>query len=154
MVNKMVKCEQKFGLCPMAKCVPNPNESGSAFCFCDVVTEKNYSIGHSHCKNIMPYTDNLGRKIVFSDFSPVIYKMGYKAVLCPPKAVSLDCMNKKCSVYPNDPTKAICVCDKIDNQGKEWITYNKIGTEKQCDYQSGASYDDWIKIKTFIKGNP
>jgi len=149
-----VKCNMKFGLCPAAKCIPNPYDNSKAYCLCDAVDGENYSLGNNNCENIRPYSTNSNEEMIFSDFSPVIEKMGYHLVNCPPEAVNLNCMNKICSVYPNDPSKAICICDKTDNKGMDWVTFNKNGETKTCNYQSGASKQDYLKLKTFMKQNP
>ena len=115
--NAMVKCNMKFGLCPAAKCIPTPYDASKAFCMCDVATGTNYSVGNSDCEKIQPYKTKTGEEIIFSDFSPVITKMGYHVTSCPPEAVNMNCMNKICSVDPNNPAKAICICDKLDNNG-------------------------------------
>jgi hypothetical protein len=144
----------KYGLCPAAKCVPNPYDSSKAYCFCDVVNGPNYSLGNNSCENISPYNSDANEEIIFSDFSPIIEKMGYHLVNCPSQAVNLNCMNKICSVDPNDKSKAICICDKTDNKGMDWVTFNKNGQPKTCDYQSGASKQDYLILKNFIKQNP
>jgi len=112
--NNIIKCNMKYGLCTAAQCVPHPYDNSKAYCFCDVVNGENYSVGGKSCKNISPYTKKSGEEIIFSDFSPIIEKMGYHVVSCPPEAVNLNCMNKICSVNPNDPSKAICICDKTN----------------------------------------
>jgi len=142
----------KFGLCPAAKCVPNPYDASKAYCFCDVVNGTNYSFGNTNCENILPYNES-GEEKIFSDFSPIIEKMGYHLESCPPEAVNLNCMNKICSVYPNDPTKALCVCDKTDNKGLEWYTFNKNSEPKTCNYQSGTSKQNDLKLNAFIAQN-
>jgi len=148
--NNIVKCNQKFGLCPSAQCVPNPNDDSKAYCFCDVKNGSNYSLGNNSCEKISPYKTNAHQEIIFSDFSPIIKKMGYHQITCPPETVNLNCMNKICSVYPNDPTKAICICDKTNNNGMNWVTYNKNGEPKKCNYKSGASYSNFTKLMNFI----
>uniref|UniRef100_A0A6C0LH50 Uncharacterized protein n=1 Tax=viral metagenome TaxID=1070528 RepID=A0A6C0LH50_9ZZZZ len=152
--NAMVKCNMKFGLCPAAKCVPTPYDDSKAFCMCDVVTGTNYSVGNNDCEKIKPYTSKSGQEIIFSDFSPIITKMGYHMTSCPPKATNMNCMNKVCSVDPNNPAKAICICDKLDNQGLDWVTFNKKGAKKTCNYQSGASKQGYLSMNAFIKQNP
>ena len=151
--NSYVKCNMKFGLCPAAKCVPSPYDNTKAFCYCDVKTGNNYSVGNNNCNNIQPYTNNSGEEMIFSDFSPIISKMGYHITKCPPEAVNLNCMNKICSVDPNNHSKAICLCDKLDNNGLEWVTFNKNGEPKTCNYQSGASLQSYNNIKKFIENN-
>ena len=152
--NKIIKCNMKFGLCPAAQCVPHPYDDSKAYCFCDAVNGENYSVGGNSCKNISPYTKKSGEEIIFSDFSPIIQKMGYHLVSCPPEAVNLNCMNKICSVNPNDPSKAICICDKTDNKGLNWATYNKNGEPKICNYKSGASTQSSTTLLNFIKQHP
>ena len=152
--NAIVKCNMKFGLCPAAKCIPTPYDASKAFCMCDVATGTNYSVGNSDCEKIQPYKTKTGEEIIFSDFSPVITKMGYHVTSCPPEAVNMNCMNKICSVDPNNPAKAICICDKLDNNGLDWVTFNKDGAPKTCNYQSGASKQGYLSTNTFIKEHP
>jgi len=152
--NNIIKCNMKYGLCPAAKCVPNPYVSSKAYCFCDVANGTNYSVGNNICKNIKPYTTKTGEEIIFSDFSPIIEKMGYHLETCPSKSVNLNCMNKICSVDPNNPSKAICICDQINNENLDWVTFNKNGEHKTCDYQSGSSVQNYIELMDFIKQNP
>lgn len=151
--NKMVKCNMKFGLCPAAKCIPSPYDDTKAFCMCDVATGTNYSVGNNDCEKIQPYKTKNGQEIIFSDFSPSITKMGYHLTYCPPEAVNMNCMNKICSVDPNDSSKAICICDKLDNNGLDWVTFNKNGAPKTCNYQSGASKQGYLHTNTFIQQN-
>jgi len=152
--SKIIKCNMKFGLCPAAKCIPYPYDDSKAYCMCDVATGSNYSVGNSDCESIKPYTTKSGQEVIFSDFSPVIEKMGYHLQKCPPEAVNLNCMNKVCSVDPNNPSKAICLCDKLDNNGLEWVTFNKDGEQKTCNYQSGASNQSYLSLNSFISKNP
>jgi len=151
--NSTVKCNMKYGLCPAAKCIPSPYDDSKAFCYCDVKTGNNYSVGNNDCNNIQPYTTKSGEEMIFSDFSPIITKLGYHLTKCTPEAVNLNCMNKICSIDPNNPSKAICICDKLDNNGLEWVTYNKNGAPKTCNYQSGASMQSHLNIDKFIKKN-
>ena len=148
--SNIIKCNMKYGLCPAAKCIPNPYDDSKAYCMCDVANGTNYSVGNNDCENIKPYKSKSGQEIIFSDFSPVITKMGYHIQTCPPEAVNLNCMNKICSVDPNNPSKAICLCDKLDNNGLDWITYNKDGAPKTCNYQSGSSAQSYLNLNAFI----
>jgi hypothetical protein len=144
-----VKCNQKYGLCPAAKCIPNPFDFTKAYCWCDVVTGENYSLGNNSCEKISPYTKN-GQEFIYSTFSPLIENLGYHTVDCPPEDVNLNCMNKICSVDPNDGSKAICICDTTDNKGLNWVTFNKNNSATSCNYQSGASLQDYQTISSFI----
>ena len=153
--NSIIKCNMKYALCAAAKCLPNPNDNSEAFCFCDVLTGKNYSVGNNNCQNIKPYNTETGEEIIFSVFSPIIQKMGYHKVMCPPEEVNLNCMNKICSVDPNNPTKAVCICAKTDNKGLNWVAFHKNGQPKTCNYESGAASEKKnTKLQEFIKQNP
>jgi len=148
-----VKCNQKYGLCPAASCIPNPTDSTQAYCSCDVVNGVNYSLGNDSCEKVKGYTSKNGQEVIYSTFSPIIQSMGYKKTNCPPQDINLNCMNKICSVNPNDPSNAICVCDVSDNQGLDWLTFNKNKTPTTCNYQSGASAQDYKTINSFIDSN-
>ena len=76
--------------------------------------------------------------------------MGYERISCPSNGVNLNCMNKICSINPNDPTKAICICSKINNQNNDWVTFNKKNTKSSCNYLSGASNIDFKRMNDFI----
>jgi hypothetical protein len=150
----ITKCHQKYALCPAAKCVPNPLDDKKALCDCFVETGTNYSVrGRSRkstCKSIKRYKKK-GVEYIYSTFSPIIKKKGYSRIFCPSKGINLDCMNKLCSVDPQNPKRAICVCSKTNNRGKKWATFNKKNTSSSCIYLSGASKIDSQKMDQFIK---
>lgn len=147
------KCDMKYGLCPAAACVPDPYDSSKAYCSCHVKTGTNYSVGNDNCDNIQPYHTASG-EVIYSDYSPTIEKMGYHLESCPAEAVNYDCMNKKCSVDPNDEKKAICICEKSDNKGRSWLTFNKNGQPKTCNNQSGFFKGQHEITAEFINQNP
>ena len=121
---------------------------------CDAINGANYSLGNDSCEKISPYYSKTGEEFIYSTFSPIIQKMGYTAVSCPPNAVNLNCMNKICTVDPNDSSKAICICDTTDNKGENWYTFNKNNMATTCNYKSGASSQDYKNLMSFIKSNP
>ena len=146
--NNMVECNMKYGSCSAAHCIPDPLNNSKAFCMCDVANGPNYSIGNNHCKKIKPYLTKSGDEIVYSTFSPVTKKKNRRIQYCPAESVNINCMNKICSVDPNNPSKAVCLCNKVDNKGLKWVT---LSASKLCNYKSGASLQDYIKIRNFIK---
>lgn len=151
---KIIKCNQKYALCPAAKCIPDPFNNNNAYCDCFVKTGVNYSIGGNSCKDLSSYHGATGNEYIYSTFSPEIKNMGYHEISCPSQGTNLNCMNKICSVDPNNPGKAICVCSKIDNQGETWATFNKNNTNSSCNYLSGASNTGYNQMNEFIKSNP
>jgi hypothetical protein len=57
---------------------------------------------------------------VYSAFSLEQFKQGKKVLRCPNGTPWTWCLNKRCTVDPSDPKKAICVCDGLRTE--EWIT--------------------------------
>ena len=43
------------------------------------------------------------------------------------------------------------ISPKTDNKGLKWVTFNKNGEPKTCDYQSGASTQDYLNLQTFME---
>ena len=150
--NKIIKCNQKFALCPQAKCLPSPTNKNNGLCECFVKTGINYSVGGNSCNNLTHYKDGLN-EYIYSTFSPIIKKMGYNRITCPSNGVMLNCMNKICSVDPNNPDRAICECSKVNTNNKQWSTFNKNNTNSSCNYLSGAFLDDSTNMDLFIKNN-
>lgn len=153
-INRVIKCNSKFALCPAAKCIPDPMNSNNAICYCDVSTGVNYSYGNKNCQDITGYIGANSQEYIYSDFSPIIGSMGYEKQTCPPNGVNLNCMNKLCAVDPNNPKKAICTCSITNNENQEWVTWNKKNTQSSCNYLSGASKEMSQSLGNFIKNNP
>jgi len=68
---KIIKCNQKYALCPAAKCVPNPFDSNQAYCDCFVKTGVNYSVRNESCNNLQPFKES-SNEYIYSTFSPII----------------------------------------------------------------------------------
>lgn len=148
--NKTIKkCNQKYALCPAAKCVQDPYNEKNAYCSCFTKKGVNYSIGNKSCKNLRGYKKNK-QEYIYSTFSPTIQSMGYKRITCPSKGVNLNCMNKLCTVNPNNHKNAICVCTKTNNQGKKWTTFNKNKKKTSCNFLSGSKLNLTKKMTQFI----
>ena len=147
---RTIKCNQTFALCPAAECTPDPLKSNNVYCPCKVSTGANYSYGNKTCDEISPYTGDNGEKYIYSTFSPIIASLGYEQVSCPSKGVNLNCMNKLCTVNPNNPKEAICVCNSTNNNGESWFSWQKKNTKSSCNYVSGGSLTQHHSIKGIL----
>lgn len=137
-------CNQEYALCTSAQCVPEPNNPNKAICFCDV--EEGMSMASVPCSTLKPSMDAHGVKIVYSTFSLEQFK-DKKSMKCPKGTPWTWCLNKRCTVDPSNPKKAICICDVM--RTGDWTTLGGDCNTSTCKtgYWSGAS------IKDFEQGN-
>jgi hypothetical protein len=147
--NTVRKCRSKYGLCPAAKCVQDPNNKNQGICDCQVAEGDNYTYGNKSCDDLKPYLGDNGEEYIYSTFSPILTEQGYDTILCPSSGVMLNCMNKKCVVDKDDKKKATCTCD-ITPDSNSWVTLNKIGSKSRCTYLSGAPIDMEVALTNFI----
>lgn len=142
-------CEHQYALCTSAPCVPVPGNHGEATCFCDV--EEGKSMSSVPCENVRPTTDRYGVRTVYSAFSLDQFYEGKKAMKCDSGTPWTWCLNKVCTVYPYDPTKAICTCD-VKHTG-EWMTLTSTCDPSSCEtgYWSGAPINDFEDAADFMK---
>ena len=95
----------RFALCTSAPCEIDTSDSNSAICHCDVESGANW--GQTTCEERMPQGTELR-----SNFSPI--QAGppqyLKALVCENEPTWASCLDAKCKVDPNDPTKAKCKC--------------------------------------------
>lgn len=146
--SSMQYCNQQFALCTSAKCIPQPGDETKAICICDV--EDGPSLATVPCKTLRPNTDANGIRTVYSTFSLKQYVDGKKAMKCPSGTPWTWCLNKRCTVDPADPKKAICICDVM--RTGEWTTLggNCDTTTCETSYWSGASLEDNKEGSAFL----
>lgn len=139
-------CDHLYALCTSALCVPQPGDPTKAICFCDV--DEGKSMGSISCDQLAPSIDKNGIRTVYSTFSFKQFNEGKKSMKCPKDTPWTWCLNKRCTMDPNNPRKAICVCDVVRDQG-EWTTLGGDCNTDTCKtgYWSGAT------IKAFAEGN-
>src|SRR6266536_2038300 len=114
--SNMQLCKHPYALCTSALCIPQPGDPSKAICFCAV--EDGASMSSVPCNTIQPSTDANGIRTVYSAFSLEQFKQGKKVLRCPNGAPWTWCLNKRCTVDPSDPKKAICICDVLRTE--EW----------------------------------
>ena len=133
-------CEHQFALCTSAHCIPQPGDPTKAICFCDV--EEGKSLSTVPCDSIKPSTDDNGIRTVYSTFSLKQAQAGLKGMKCPDGTPWTWCLNKRCTVDPEHPKKAICTCD-VMRKG-EWLTFGGECKTDTCKtgYWSGATVAD------------
>lgn len=142
-------CEQPFALCTSAVCVPSPEDSEKAVCFCDV--ENGPSMGTKPCGDLKPSKDKNGITTLYSAYSLKQFEQGYKGMKCPAGTPWTWCLNKSCTVDPSNPKKAICVCDVIRGK-EEWMTLGGNCNTSTCEtgYWSGATLKDVDEGSAFL----
>jgi hypothetical protein len=141
-------CKHQFALCTSALCVPQPGDPTKAICFCDV--EEGASMSTVPCNTIAPSTDVNGIRTVYSTFSLKQFQEGKKGMKCPDGTPWTWCLNKRCTVDPNNSKKAICVCDVV-RTGK-WMTLGGNCDTSTCKtgYWSAAPLADFADGNAFM----
>lgn len=78
------------------------------------------------------------------------FKQGKKVLTCPNGTPWTWCLNKRCTVDPSDPKKAICICDVL--RTGEWITLGGNCDTATCTtgYWSGATPKDFNEATVFM----
>ncbi len=144
----MQLCKHQYALCTSALCIPQPGDPTKAICFCDV--EEGASMASVPCNTIQPSTDANGVRTVYSAFSLEQFKQGKKVLTCASGTPWTWCLNKRCTVDPSDPKKAICVCDVL--RTGEWITLGGNCDTATCStgYWSGATVKDFNEATSFM----
>ena len=102
-------CQQQFALCTSAPCIPEPGNPTVAICSCDV--EDRPSLASVACDTVKPSTDANGIRTVYSQFALKQWQQGKKTLKCPSGTPWTWCLDKRCTVDPANPKKAICACD-------------------------------------------
>ena len=133
----MQLCKHQYALCTSALCIPQPDDPTKAICFCAV--EDGASMSSVACNTTLPSIDANGIRTVYSAFSLEQFKQDKKVLQCPNGTPWTWCLNKRCTVDPSDPKKAICVCDVLRTE--EWITLGGNCDTATCKtgYWSGAN---------------
>jgi len=144
----MQLCKHQYALCTSALCIPQPGDPTKAICVCAV--EEGASMASVPCNTIQPSTDANGIRTVYSAFSLEQFKQGKKVLTCASGTPWTWCLNKRCTVDPSDPKKAICVCDVL--RTGEWITLGGNCDTATCStgYWSGATLKDFNEASSFM----
>jgi hypothetical protein len=144
----MQLCKHQYALCTSALCIPQPGDPTKAICVCAV--EEGASMASVQCNTIQPSTDANGIRTVYSAFSLEQFKQGKKVLTCASGTPWTWCLNKRCTVDPSDPKKAICVCDVL--RTGEWITLGGNCDTATCStgYWSGATVKDFNEATSFM----
>lgn len=133
-------CKQEYALCTSALCIPQPGDPTKSICFCDVIDGP--SLSTVPCDSVKPSTNENGVRTVYSAFSLEQFTTGKKGMKCPAGTPWSWCLNKKCTVDPSNPKKAICQCDVVRKDA--WMTLGGNCDTSTCStgYWSGATISD------------
>ena len=141
-------CQQQFALCTSAPCIPEPGNPTVAICSCDV--EDGPSLASVACDTVKPSTDANGIRTVYSQFALKQWQQGKKTLKCPSGTPWTWCLDKRCTVDPANPKKAICACDVV--RTGEWITAGGNCNTATCNtaYWSAAPLDAFSDATDFL----
>ena len=141
-------CQQQFALCTSAPCIPEPGNPTVAICSCDV--EDGPSLASVACDTVKPSTDANGIRPVYSQFALKQWQQGKKTLKCPSGTPWTWCLDKRCTVDPANPKKAICACDVV--RTGEWITAGGNCNTATCNtaYWSAAPLDAFSDGTDFL----
>jgi hypothetical protein len=141
-------CQHEYALCTSALCIPEPGDLTKAICFCDV--EEGHNMSTVPCESLKPSTDANGIRTVYSTFSLKQFMAGKKGMKCPSGTPWTWCLNKRCTVDPSNPKKALCVCDV--KRTSEWMTLGGNCDTSTCKtgYWSGAAISDFDDGVNFL----
>ncbi len=145
---KNTLCKQQYALCTSARCIPQPDDPTKAICLCDV--EEGASMSTVPCNTLRPSTDENGLRTIYSTFSLKQFTQGKRSMKCPDGTPWTWCLNKRCTVDPANPQRAICICD-VKRTG-EWTTLGGNCNTATCEtsYWSGATLDDSNQGNAFL----
>jgi hypothetical protein len=145
-------CKSQYALCTTAKCSPIPGLAGLSLCFCK--TETGYSAGKKPCKKAE--TTPEGYTMVNSRYYPI-----GSFVSCSNARSWANCLDSPCIIDPSDPSKAVCTCSIVKNQGPYVIvtdTCNKSGCEtgltSSATVKSNDELDAYIRSSEYAKNLP
>lgn len=147
--SNMQVCQHQYALCTSALCIPDPADPAKAVCTCDV--KEGWSMSTVPCKTLQPSTDSRGIQILYSTFSYDQYREGKKGMKCPSGTPWTWCLNKKCTLDPSNPNKALCICDVMHTG--EWMTLGGDCDTATCatGYWSGATLSSFEEGNVFLK---
>ncbi len=152
LANKAYICKSQYALCTTAKCSPIPGQAELSLCFCK--TESGYSAGEKPCKKAE--TTPEGYTLINSRYYPI-----ESYVSCSNARPWANCLDSPCIIDPSDPSKAVCTCSIVKNQGPYIIvtdTCNKSGCEtgltSSATVKSSDELDSYIRSSEYAKDLP
>lgn len=135
-------CESTYALCTTAECTPVPGKDGTLSCACDVKT--GYSVGQEACQAVQE--TSAGRQIHSRYFPVTSY------AICANDRPWAWCLDKPCTIDPNDPAKATCECTITRDQGP-YVIVTDTYTASTCTTGiiSSATVQQIDQVTDFLK---
>jgi len=136
-------------LCTSASCTTYTDPSTGRQqlqCYCDVNNGK--AVGINDGTVFTPYSSN-NINYVYSLYSGVNSDLITKQT-CNTGTWG-DCLNKICTIDPNNPNKAYCKCMPVNSS--PWVTFQNKNNNSpcSCDNLSGATNTAYTNIENFYK---
>lgn len=133
--DKFYLSQSQYALCTTAKCFPIPGQEGMALCNCKV--EQGYSAGQEPGEPVK--TTSEGYKFIKSRYYPI-----ETYVKCSNSRPWAFCLDSPCLIDENDPSKAVCTCSIVQNQG-DYILPSDTCDQSLCEtglYSSALTTQD------------
>ncbi|WP_237699782.1 hypothetical protein [Coxiella burnetii] len=142
-----VVCNQTYAICTSASCVPIPGNTVKALCDCKV--ENGASLGNTSCAYRKPKLIAYGLKQIISTYSFTETKIN-RVMTCSAGTPWANCLNAKCIVDRNAPSKAVCTCQIVASGS--YVTYGGNCNTSTCRTQiwSGATKNDFLQGSAFL----
>ncbi|MFZ0565562.1 MAG: hypothetical protein WAM28_05200 [Chlamydiales bacterium] len=138
---KNVICDQLYALCTSAQCVPSPDNSNEAICYCEV--RKGKSLGLTDCDKRAPTTDQQGIQHLISTFSFDDFPVK-EVMSCASGMPWSDCLDQPCTIDPMDPSQAICLCPVRRTGDFKTLGGNCEQSTCETGYWSAASSESFL----------
>jgi hypothetical protein len=142
--SRNIVCDSTYALCTTAQCTPIEEGQDTVFCDCEVKT--GYSVGGTPCHE--PVDSPEGKQIL-SRYYPI---KSYAA--CTNDRPWAWCFDRPCIVDKNDPTKAVCSCNIVKDEGP-YVMVAETYDDKTCTtgLYSSAKVKDLNDVTDFLRTN-
>lgn len=137
-------CQSTYALCTTAPCTPVAGTKDTVSCACEVKT--GYSAGLEDCA---AEKDTKAGIEIKSRYFPV-----KSYAICSDDSSWAWCLDKPCTIDKDDPTKAICACTSVKDQGAYVIVTDTL-TDSTCTTGiiSSATVTQITQVTDFLKTN-
>lgn len=138
-------CSGTFALCTSAKCTATDR---SASCLCEI--RQGYSVGTKPCSDVPQPPPQPGQSIP-SRYSPIT-----SMAVCSRKVPWAMCLDSRCTINKDDPSKATCICKLVDSPRQVFVVVTDSFSASTCTSSlvSSATFHDVIQITGFLQNQP
>lgn len=143
-MTRYLVCESTYALCTTARCAPI--EEGEETVFCDCAVKTGFSVGSTPCHE--PIDTPEGKQVVSRYFPVKTY------AACTNDRPWAWCFDRPCIVDPADPTRAVCACNIVRDDGPYvMVTESYSDTTCTTGLYSSARVRDLKRTTEFLKSS-